>query len=150
MTILRKNGRRQHVQGFTLIEILVASVILFSSIATVSMVYRGAFLSSERANKHVNVTAVLPAILAIIKNEIQIQSNSTEVTLNNKSSAWAVNYHWQASLLAFKTAPPLFDVDSGKMSTPPKKYKLWLVNLTLESNGLTKRFQFNEYSWTHD
>jgi len=133
--------------GFTLVEVLVASVILFASIATVSMIYRGAFISSEKANKHINISGVLPSILATIREDIRQQGNSTRTDLKNESTAWQVSYRWQASLVGYKAAPPFFYPDIGKMSNPPQKFKLWSVQLILEYSGLTKHYQFHELSW---
>jgi len=136
--------------GFTLIEVMIASVILFSVIATVSMIYRGAFMSSEKANTHISINAVLPSLLTVIRNDIQNRSVYNEETLSNKASVWGVNYQWQASLLEYKSAPPYYDIDDGKVINPPKKYKLWVVNLTLQQNTTSKNYQFNEYSWTNN
>ena len=73
--------------GFTLIEILVASVILFASLAVVSMIYRGAYLSSEKATQHVNISKVLPAVLSTIEYEIQqhsLTSSASEIAREDK------------------------------------------------------------------
>jgi len=137
-------------QGFTLIEVLVASVILFTAIAMVSMVYRGAFLSSEKANNHITITGVLPSVLATIKQSIRAQGNSPTSQLNDKNSTWNVNYHWQATLVSHKAAPSRFDRSTQQLEQPPLKYKLWQVELTLVANGLTKEYQFNELSWSDD
>jgi len=137
--------------GFTLIEVLVASVILFSVIATVSMVYRGAFISSEQANKQVNIIKVLPSVLATIKQQVQQQSNlSNDTELQYNSQALNVVYSWKATLIQSKSAPAQFEMESGKVITGTKKYKLWLVKLTLLSKGLTKEYEFNEMSWKYD
>ena len=135
-------------KGFTLIEVMVAAVILFSVIASVSMIYRGAFISSEKANNHVEIAGVLPSILASLRYDIRQQGNSASTELSQQGSTWNVNYHWQAKLIDFKSAPEKFDVDTGKFITPPKKYKLWQVVLTLESNGLKKQYQLKELSWS--
>jgi len=136
--------------GFTLIEVMVASVILIASIAAMSMIYRGAFISSEKADGHINITGVLPSVLATVRNEIRIQGNSAKIQLGNQSLACDVNYQWQANLLEFKSAQKRFDPDTGKYFTPHKKYKLWQVNLTLERKGISKQYQFNELSWNND
>ncbi|MFT6985512.1 MAG: hypothetical protein ACJAT7_001322 [Psychromonas sp.] len=128
----------------------MAAVILFSSIATVSMIYSGAFLSSEKANKHIKIAAVLPSVLAAVKSEIQQQGNGNELALSQTNNAWDVTYEWQASLLKHKAAQPIFDTDTGKMTDPPQKFKLWMVELTLEYSGLTKNYHFNELSWNDD
>lgn len=136
--------------GFTLIEVMVAAVILFSVIATVSMVYRGAFLSSEKANNHISMTSVLPSVLANIQQTIQEQSKNALTELNYQDSAWQVKYQWSAKLLKFKSAPEKLDVDSGNFITPPLKYKLWQVVLILKFNGVEKTYNYNELGWTDD
>ena len=149
----KSNHTRYHTvnnSGFTLIEVMVAAVILFSVIATVSMVYRGAFLSSEKANNHVNLTSVLPAVLATIKQELQDISRSSETEISHSANAWQIKYQWTAKLLKFKSAPEKLDVDTGNFVKPPLKYKLWQVELALEFNGLTKQYSYNELGWTDD
>jgi len=142
--------QKKRDKGFTLIEVLVASVILFSAIAMVSLVFRGAFLSSEKANNHITLTGVLPSILATVKHNIQTQGNSTNNKLEENNSVWGVEYYWQASLLEQKSAPRKFDPTTQQLDTPPLKYKLWQVQLSLMINGLTKEYQFNELSWTDE
>jgi type II secretory pathway component PulJ len=136
--------------GFTLIEILIASVILFSSLAVVSMIYRGAFISSEKANNHISLVGVLPSILANVRQEIRSKGNSSVSELSQQGVAWDIQYKWQAHLIEHKSAPEIFDVDFGDFLKPPKKYKLWNIDLTLERNGLSKHYQLNELSWSND
>jgi len=135
-------------EGFTLIEVMVAAVILFSVIASVSLIYRGAFISSQKANDHIEITGVLPSILATLRHQIREQANSSLTKLNDQGITWGVNYEWQAELLEFKSAPEKFDADSGQFGTPQKRYKLWQVTLILKKNGLSKQYTFKELSWT--
>jgi len=136
--------------GFTLIEVMVAAVILFSVIATVSMVYRGAFLSSEKADGHIKVAAVIPSVLAIIQAEIRGKENEQKNLLTGKDSAWQVNYQWHAKLLEQKSPPKKYDAFTNKLASAAIKYKLWQVQLTLEHKGFTKHYQFKELSWLHE
>ncbi len=133
--------------GFTLVEVLVASVILFSTIAVVSMVYRGAFISSEKATSHIAITGVLPSVLANIKQSIRAKGNSPSTELSGNSNAWDVSYQWRASLVSFKSPPDRFEEGSNVLVTPPEKYKLWQVELAIEKSGLVKSYQFKELSW---
>lgn len=139
---------KQQMLGFTLVEVLVASVILFSVIATVSMVYRGAFLSSEKANNHISISGVLPSVLANIRTDIR--DNSLENSLSGKSEAWGVNYQWQASVIEQKYPPKKFDAFTQKLSEAKIYYKLWQVSLKLGYNGLTKEHVFKELSWVNE
>jgi prepilin-type N-terminal cleavage/methylation domain-containing protein len=137
-------------QGFTLIEVLVAALILFSSIAMVSMVFRGAFISSEKANNHMVISGVLPAVLATLRQDIRDQGDISLTQLRDKGAMWDVNYQWQAALVAHQSAPEKFDIESRKLVTPPAKYKLWQVELTLTHKSLSKQYQFNELSWSSE
>ncbi|WP_281247157.1 PulJ/GspJ family protein [Pseudoalteromonas denitrificans] len=148
--ILNKKKLLKQTSGFTLVEILVASVILFTSIAMVSMVYRGAYISSDKADGHINITGVLPAVLATIRDDIRAQGNSNLTELKSEANMWDVNYQWQASLLQHKSPPKKYDLDSGSFMVPAKKYKLWQVDLTLKRNNLVKQYQFKELSWLND
>jgi prepilin-type N-terminal cleavage/methylation domain-containing protein len=150
MIIMPISLNSKNNRGFTLIEVMVAAVILFSVIATVSMIYRGAFLSSEKANNHINISAVLPSVLTNIRQNIRLKGNSSAEILNNRASAWDVKYQWQAQLIKKASAPAKLDPDSGAMITPPEKYKLWQVELIMKRNGVTKQYQFNELSWTNE
>ncbi len=136
-------------QGFTLIEVLVATVILISSIAALTMVYRGAYLSSESANRQVLLVGKLPSVLALIKSDIRKLGNTSQVTIDSKGNAWGVQYQWQAVQVEFKGAPEKLDPDSGEFITPEKKYKLWQVTLSLKSGRLTKEYSFKELSWNN-
>lgn len=137
----------QKQKAFTLIEIMVAAVILFSSIATVSMIYRGAFTSSEKANAHVTISGVIPAVLSQIREQVRAQGNSTQTELRGEGVSWGINYQWSAQQVALKAAPPFFDMESGNTVDAPLKYKLWQVDLVLINQGLNKTYQFKEVSW---
>ncbi len=144
---LKSQSMNNKKNGFTLIEVMVATVILISSVAAMSMVYRGAFLSSDKADKHINITGVLPSVLAVIRDEVRQLGNSDLERLSGQGSAWDVRYQWSATLVDFQSAPEKFDSESESFIVPDKKYKLWQVELTLERNSLIKDYVFKELSW---
>ena len=137
-------------KGFTLIEIMVATLILFSSIATVSMVYSGAFISSEKANHHVVISGVIPALLANIRTDIRSKGNSTVTSISHSGKVLEVKFSWKAQLISHKSAPKKLDVDGSGYVTPPLKYKLWQVHLNLKLLSTKKHYQFYEVSWSDD
>ncbi|GAA5142091.1 hypothetical protein GCM10025767_30180 [Thalassotalea piscium] len=136
-------------KGFTLIEVLVATVILIISISAITLIYRGAYLSSDKANNHIVIKTALPSILANIKLEIRGKSNGNETELSGKGKSWETEYSWQAQLEEFKAAPTRLDVDTGQFVTPPKKYKLWQVTLFLKTNKMQKQYQYKELGWNN-
>ena len=133
--------------GFTLIEVLVASVILFSSIAVVSVVYRGAFISSQKAEQHVQMSGMVPAILANIRHQIRSKGNSDHVEINGQSALWGLPYQWQANLLTIKPPAPTFSPEDGVMQNKAPRYKFWQVNLSIGLKPKSKVYTFNEVSW---
>lgn len=145
----RKSFYSEKISGFTLIEVLVATIILISSIATLTLVYRGAYLSSESANKQISVVAMLPSMLARVKSEVRQLGNSSESAISRQGITWGVKYQWQATLIEYKSAPQKLDPDTGDFITPPPKYKLWQVKLLLESGSLSKQYSFKELSWNN-
>lgn len=136
--------------GFTLIEVMVASVILFASIAVVSVIYRGAFISSQKAEQHVEMSGVLPAVLANIRDEIRVKGDTDLTELSGQSAMWKIKYQWQANLITIKAGAATFSPESGLMETSKPRYKFWQVNLTLTSKSITKQYTFNEVSWLNE
>lgn len=137
-------------KGFTLVEVLVAAVILFASVATVSLVYRGAFSSSQKADQYMKITGVLPSVLANIRDGLRAQGDVRQTQVKATDSAWDVTFSWQANLIEQKGAPQKMDVDTGDYIVPPLKYKLWSVDLTMRYKSTTKQYQFHEVSWTSE
>lgn len=134
------------VRGFTLVEVLTASVILFASIATITAVYRGAFVASERANNHVKLVTVAKPVLALVRKDIREQGKNIDV-LNGQGQMWGVEYAWQANLSDIKAAPTRFDPESENFVQPNARFRLWNVELTLQVQGVEQSHQFEELSW---
>jgi prepilin-type N-terminal cleavage/methylation domain-containing protein len=138
---------RNNSKGFTLIEILVASMILFASFATVALLYRGALLSSDKAANHLQISAVVPEVLGQVRKSIRMQGKQPLEQLQGSGAMWQVRFEWQAQLEEFKAPAPIFDVDTGQYIEQPAKYKLWLVDLTLDHDGTQREYSFEELSW---
>ncbi|WP_462146559.1 type II secretion system protein [Pseudoalteromonas gelatinilytica] len=133
--------------GFTLIEVLVASIILFATIALVSEMFRGSFIASEKANRHVTIAGVMPIALKQIQDAVRYQAKSGEQSLSGNNIFWGVSVHWQAEQVDFKAAPPLYDYDLGKYQEMPKKYSLWKVNAQFNYGSTVSEYSFYEVSW---
>jgi len=142
-----KKSKRTQSAGFTLIEVMVAAVILFSVIATVSMVYKGAYLTSEKSNSHIVVSGAVPIILVNIKEHIRAEGDNTATKLSGEDVLWGVQFEWQANLQYIKAAPSQFDPDLGKEIKSPEKYKLWQVILNIHYKSLSQLYKYNEISW---
>lgn len=133
--------------GFTLIEILVASVILFATITLVSDMFRGAFISSERANRHVTISGIMPIALKQVQAALRHQAKSSEQSASGSNVFWGVTVNWQAQRVAFKSAPPLYDYNLGEYQQVPDKYSFWKVNAQFSYGETFTEYEYYEVSW---
>ena len=58
-------------KGFTLVEVIVASVILFSAIAIGSIAYRTSIASVDRITANIAIADALPAIMVSVKEDLE-------------------------------------------------------------------------------
>lgn len=137
---------RSHSNGFTLLEVLIASVILIAAIAAVSLSYRGALVSSEQADKHVQISGVIPVIVSYVAEELRAQDNG-QILLNGAGSAWGTSYSWKAELSEFKPPPEQFELDEGQLVSYKPRFRLWAVELNVNFNGVKRSFFYSELSW---
>ena len=137
---------RSHSNGFTLLEVLIASVILIAAIAAVSLSYRGALVSSEQADKHVQISGVIPVIVSYVAEELRAQDNG-QILLNGAGSAWGTSYSWKAELSEFKPPPEQFELDEGQLVSYKPRFRLWAVELNVNFNGVKRSFFYCELSW---
>lgn len=141
------NNRFKANKGFTLIEVLVASVILFSVIALVGLIYKGVVTSSVKASHHIGISAAVPHVSEFIKKQIIKESNTEQIALQGHGQWDVAKFTWKAELLHSQAALAFTDHESQKVIQPPAKFKLWLVTLTLAVNGTKKSFQYKELGW---
>jgi|OM-RGC.v1.025295555 prepilin-type N-terminal cleavage/methylation domain len=141
--------KNNNQSGFTLIELLVATIILFMAMGAVSLIYRGAFISSEKASNHVNIVANVPALLSQIKQQVH-SAPPQQTQLSGQGTAWQSTYTWQANVEKTKVVvDAASSLEFGEQMATKKQFKLWQVTLTLNSYGIAKNYTFNEVSW-HD
>lgn len=77
-------------RGFTLVEVLVAAVIMFSALAIGSLAYRTAIRSMERVTAHVLIADALPAVMAQIKIKVMDQIDQGAGSYNK-----IISYKWR-------------------------------------------------------
>jgi len=131
-------------KGFTLIEVLVSSFILFLVLAAITMVYRGALLSSNKAERTLKFSSMVEPISEQIR--LQLQS-STNNEFQGQGSMGEVTFKWVAEQEFSKKAPALLDAEAGSLTQGSKIFRLWHVSLTLQLNNATREYYFKEVSW---
>lgn len=137
----------KHQGGFTLLEVLVAGFILFLVISTMTMIYRGALLSSNKAERALVITQALPFILDEIRVDIRdIEANDVAPKVG-EGRVFRAEYNWTAEMLEYTAPPSRFDVDQTRFVDYSARFKLWQVSLTVNTNHTERTFTYRELSW---
>lgn len=131
-------------QGFTLLEVLVAAVIMISVLAITAVSFQSARNNSESAISTLEMLVPLPLISDTIK--AQIRANPLD-KLNGDGQLNGVTYKWQATSIRFSPPPASFDAENNVQRLFAPRYRLYAVELELKLGNKTERFEFRELSW---
>ena len=130
-------------QGFTLLEVLLAGFILFLTIVTMSMVYRGALLSSSKADASLQMSAAVLPVREIISDGFR--NGDFSLSGSGEGTYGQYSYSWEAYL----------DSTGMKESSIPEfgyqnrvyEFKLWRVEMILTDGSRYRNYEFRELSW---
>lgn len=137
--------------GFTLIEVLIAAVILFSALAITAELYSASSLSANKASSKANFYQISPIAISAIKAEIrQISKDRRQSEFSSELSISGIHYQWQAHRIEFKPRAPDYD----DFEPPHPQFGLFEVNviaqeifLTANSAAKSSEFQFKVATW---
>lgn len=137
----------KYPKGFTLIEVLIAGVILFMVIAVTTLVYRSALLSSNKAEQVLAITGYLPIIIDNITEDLQRQDTGSQNSLQGHGNTMQVTYNWRARLIQSHSALPVLNSFSGESVVQPARYRLWEMDLTLTLGDSTRRYEYEDFTY---
>lgn len=135
----------QYSKGFTLIEVLIASVILFSALAITGELYSAASLSAKKATEKALIFQLSPMAISSIKAKIHRLAENRQLTeFSDAFYISDVHFVWQAQRERFSArAMELEDV------IPPRpQFGLFNVSV-LAQYGAQKpvEFTFKVATW---
>lgn len=134
--------------GFTLIEVLIAAVIMFTVLATATLSLRVAMHASERASRTTELLAPLPWITPTIRERLREHSGDKLATEHSGEGVmFGVEYRFHASLVRSAAPPSRFDVDAAEFVEYAPRFGLYDVELELEREGEKSRFVYQELAW---
>ena len=132
-------------RGFTLIEVLVASIILFIFVAMAAQIFRQSAVSSLKAERAVKVAAVVPLVVENIRGKIMDAKDLSVV--KGQGQLQEVSYIWRADLA--QRLPPIegFDPRTEEFRTFDDKYNLWNVDITIVIDSYERHWVYEELTW---
>jgi type II secretory pathway pseudopilin PulG len=130
--------------GFTLVETLIASVILFSVLASAFLSFQNSILASSRAERRIELLSEVPSLRAQIGRQLR----SLEVN-SGQGMRGDIPFRWSASItLEGDARDPTEMGVGGEDFALVRSFQLWEVTLELGSGNAAKRFQFTELTWS--
>ncbi|TKB53945.1 type IV pilus modification PilV family protein [Ferrimonas aestuarii] len=138
--------RKASSRGFTLIEVLLASVILFTVLSVMTVVYRQATLSSLKAESTVQASSQLMFIVDNIAERLHTQTSASST--QGQGSFLGVQYQWSAEPAMRRQPTKRLDPVTGIEITPQRWFTLWRVDLTVKVQQQTRKYQYQELTWT--
>ena len=137
----------KYSRGFTLIEVLIAGVILFMVIAVTTLVYRSALLSSNKAEQVLAITGYLPIIIDNITEDLQQQDTGRQNNLQGEGLSMQVAYSWHARLIQANSALSVIDSFTGELLVQPARYRLWEIKLELTLGDSTRHYEYEDFTY---
>lgn len=129
--------------GFSLIEVLIASFIMFISLMVFSSVFRSAIISSDKAVSNVSSSAYTHLIMGEIAAQLKDAHQQNQLT--GKGTLLQRKFQWQANVVE-STRPPA-RYFGQTMSQAEHQMKLWQVQLTLIIDEKQSQVQYQEVTW---
>ncbi len=131
-------------QGFTLIEVLIAAVILFSALSLTAELFKVSSFSSTKASNTTTFYQVHPAALASIKLEVKISAHKNlGEDLNGTLRILGIDYVWQANLLSLLPPAP----DLNRVEEENARFGLYQVEVNASKETKKQHFVFLVATW---
>ena len=144
--VTRHNGKTlnapsQLVQqtGFTLLEVLIAGLILFTAIALVSLAYRTGLQSERSAENRVFKTMAARYIEQNVAEQLRVQPQ-----LTNGEGQWGRwQYEWRVTQRHSKWSKAGFDIETNTVIQVGRPLELLDVLIDVEG----EEYAFSHLSW---
>lgn len=131
-------------RGFTLVEVLIASTILFATITVISESYRASLMASEKATRTAQMLTPLPLIVGHIKNKLL---ETPEERVRGSGEVLGVQFDFDARSIKFAPPPPRFEPETGELRSYAERFRLYEVRLKLRARAQNREFTYRELAW---
>lgn len=132
-------------RGFTLVETLVAAVILFAVLASALLSFQNSILASSKAESQVRLISKVPALRAKIGRQLRnFEASSGEGRLGELDFTWVATVRVEGDALDVREAG-----EGGVGFGVARSFTLWDVRLVVSLGGTSRQYDFSELTWTN-
>jgi prepilin-type N-terminal cleavage/methylation domain-containing protein len=131
-------------QGFTLIEVMISAIILFSALALSAELFKASSFSADKAARSAQFYQVHPVAMAAIKLDLKEQAyNKPQTDFSGQMMLFGINYQWQARQVSL--AKPAVSQESNRVVVP--RFGLYDVDVNAEKINKNQQFSFQVATW---
>jgi len=130
--------------GFTLVEVLIASVIIFVVLSLASVTIINVQNNTQRAAKVTKALSVLPYVMDTVKQQIRDNVSSK---VSGEGSLSNVQFRRSAELVKSSAPPPQLIVENSSSINYKPRFFLFKVDLRLAYEGVFRDFVYEEFAW---
>ncbi len=132
-------------RGLTLIEVLMALMILMAVLSTTALVVQTSRQNSAQAAAVIDLLRPLPLILQQIR--LQLRQDAPPQA-SGQGEVLGVSFNWNAQTLRFEAADSsAMTVEAGAQTRGQPRFRLYQVRLTLRAGQKERQYTFQELAW---
>lgn len=128
-------------KGFTLIEILVAAVILFMAVTSGLLVYQSSLDNNLRVQKRYEMMTMTEMVVGNIKSSIRSGRQSGSVQLGD------ITVNWSSKIIKTSAPPSRFDPNETEFVSYKPRYQLHEVDVAMRNGEYRYSFSYKEVAW---
>lgn len=130
--------------GFTLIETLIASVIMFTAIGLAVLAYQSSNKAVEASEQTLLMLTPVPLLLDTIEQRLQ---NVPAQRYSEAGTALGIAYQWTAEPAAMFAPESRFDPERGDFVQYSPRYVMYNIRLELSVGNRVKTFEYQRLGW---
>lgn len=135
-----------NARGFTLIEVLIAAVILFITLSTAAVSYQTIVSSNLRAENIVSVQTIIPLARMNIHQHLREKTDLGQQEQGNGAIGdWT--YNWVANRVSYTPPAERFDPFLADFTEYKPRFHRFEITLTLNADDFSRTVSYEELAW---
>lgn len=132
-------------KGFTLIEVLIAAIVLFAVVSSALLSFQVALTGTQKAADKLELMARFGPIQQHIQKAISdAQDTTPKANLNGVNQLLDVSFSWQAKLENAAPPPERFEAETTRFVKYAERYLLYNVTVSLRYKSVVANYSYLE------